>query len=101
LNLQLPPDTLNDTVNIDDDWVADRRNVSGNEHGAGLTPVADLYKKGPEFRSLFCCKTMTWDVYMLPLSGEVRKLRRAMQTSDIEIRQHHYEETIGKRGFMV
>jgi len=41
--LQLEPDTLNYTLNIDDDWVTDRSNVSYTEPGARFTPVADLY----------------------------------------------------------
>jgi hypothetical protein len=75
--------------------------VSGTERGAGFTPVADPYKKGPEFGSLVHCTTMAWDAYMLPIIGEVGKLRRATQTSDILIRRHRYEETIGKRAFGV
>jgi len=38
---------------------------------------------------------------MLPIIGEVGKLRKAAQTSDILIRRHRYEETIGKRAFAV
>jgi hypothetical protein len=44
---------------------------------------------------------MAWDAYMLPVIGEVGKLRRAMQTSDILIRRHRYRETIGKQAFAV
>jgi hypothetical protein len=43
----------------------------------------------------------TWDAYMLPIVGEVGKLRKAGQTSDILIRRHRYEETIVKRAFAV
>jgi hypothetical protein len=75
--------------------------VSGTERGAGFTPVADPYKKGPEFGSVVHCTTMAWYAYMLPIIGEVGKLRRATQTSDILIRRHCYEETIGKRAFAV
>jgi len=58
LTLQLPPDTFDYTLNIDHDWIADGSNVPGIERGAGLTPVADPYKKGPEFGSLVHCTTM-------------------------------------------
>jgi hypothetical protein len=75
--------------------------VPGTERGAGFTPVADPYMKGPEFGSLVHCTTMAWDAYMLPIIGEVGKLRKAAQTSDILIRRHRYEETIGKRAFAV
>jgi len=101
LTLQLPPDTFDYTLNIDDDWFADGSNVPGTECGAGCTPVADPSKKGPEFGSLVHCTTMAWDAYMLPIIGEVGKLGKATQTSDILIRQHRYEETIGKRAFAV
>jgi len=101
LTLQLPPDTFDYTLNIDDDWIADGSNVPGTECGAGFTPVADLYRKGPEFGSLVHCTTMAWDAYMLPIIGEVGKLRKAAQTSDILIRRHRYEETIGKQAFAV
>jgi len=76
LTLQLPPDTFDHTVNCDDHWVADGSNVSGTEHGAGFMPVADPYKNGPEFGSLVHCNTMARDAFMLPLMGEVGKLRR-------------------------
>jgi len=79
---------LNYTINIDDDWVADGSNVLGTEHGAGFTPVADPYKKDPEFGSLVHCTTMAWDTYMLPLIGEVGILREATQTLDILISRH-------------
>jgi len=97
--LQLPPDTFDYTLNIDDDWIADWSNVPGTECGAGFMPVAHPYKKGPEFGSLVHCTTMAWDAYMLPIIGEVGKLRKAAQTSDILIRQHRYEETIERRAF--
>jgi hypothetical protein len=45
LTLQLLPDTINNTLNIDDDEVADRTTVSGTERGAGFTLVADLFKQ--------------------------------------------------------
>jgi hypothetical protein len=101
LTLQLPPDTFDYTLNIDDNWIADGSNVPGTEHGVRFTPVADPYKKGPEFGSLVHCTTMAWDAYMLPIIGEVGKLRKAAQTSDILTRRHRYEETIGKRAFAV
>jgi len=101
LTLQLPPDTFDYTLNIDDNWVMDRSNISGTERGAGFTPVADPNKKGPEFRSLVHCTTMTWDAYMLAIVGKVGKYRKATQTSNILIRQHCYEETNGKRAFAV
>ena len=82
LTVQLPPDTFNYTHNIDDDWVAHGSNVSGTKRGAGFMQVADPYKKGPEFGSLVHCTTMAWDTYMLPLIGEVGKLKKATQTSD-------------------
>jgi hypothetical protein len=44
---------------------------------------------------------MAWDAYMLPIIGEVGKLRKAAQTSDILIRWHRYKETIGKQAFVV
>jgi hypothetical protein len=75
VDLQLPPDTFDYTLNIDDDWIADGSNVPGTERGAGFTPVADPFKKGPEFGSLVHCTTMAWDAYMLPIIGEVGKLR--------------------------
>jgi len=101
LTVQLPPDTFNYTHNIDDDWVAHGSNVSGTKRGAGFMQVADPYKKGPEFGSLVHCTTMAWDTYMLPLIGEVGKLKKATQTSDRLIGWHRYEETIGKRAFVV
>jgi len=101
LTLQLTPHTLDYTINIENDWVVDGSNVPGMECGAGFMPVADLYKKGPEFGSLVHSTTMAWDSYMLPIIGEVGKLRKAAHTSDILIRQHHSEETIGKRAFTV
>jgi len=101
LTLQLQPDTFDYTLNIDDDSMADWSNVPGTERRAGFTPVADPYKKGPEFGSLVHCTTMALDAYMLPIIGEVGKLRKAAQTSDILIRRHRYEETIGKRAFAV
>jgi hypothetical protein len=101
LTLQRPSDTFDYTLNIDDDWIADGSNVPDTERGAGFMPVGDPYKKGPEFGSLVHCPTMAWDAYMLPIIGEVGKLRKAAQTWDILIRRHRYEETIGKRAFMV
>jgi hypothetical protein len=88
LALQPPPDTFNYTHNLDDHWVADGSNVSGTERSAMFTAVEDPYKKGPDFGSLVHGTTMAWDAYMLPIFGKVGKLRRAMQTSDIFIRQH-------------
>jgi hypothetical protein len=38
---------------------------------------------------------------MLPIIGEVGKLRKAAQTSDILISRHRYEETIGPRAAAV
>jgi len=90
LSIQLPPDTFNYTLNIDDDWIADRSNVPDTERRAGFTPVTDPYKKGPEFGSLVHCTAMASDAYMLPIIGEVGKLRKAVQTSDILIRRHRY-----------
>jgi len=101
LTLQLPPDAFDYTLNIDDDWIVDGSNVPGTERCAGFTPVADQYKKGPEFGSLVHCTTMAWDAYMLPIIGEVGKLRKAAQTSDILIRRHRYKETIGKPALAV
>jgi len=101
LTLQLPPDTFDNTLNIDDNWVADGGNVLGTERGAWFTPVADPYKKGLELGSLVHCTTMAWDAYMFPIIGEVGKLSKAAQTLDILIRRHHYEESIGKRAFAV
>jgi hypothetical protein len=99
LTLQLPPDTFDYTLNIDDNWIEHSSNVPATERGAEFTPVADRYKKDPEFGSLVHCTTMAWDAYMLPIIGEVGKLRKAAQTSDILIRRHRYKETIGKRAF--
>jgi len=48
LTLQLPPDTLDYTLNIDDDWVTDRSNVPSTVGGVEFMPVADPYKNGPE-----------------------------------------------------
>jgi len=101
LTLQLLPDTFHYTLKIDDDWVADGSNVPITERGAGLTSVANLYKKGPEFGSLVHCTTMAWDAYMLPIIGEVGKLEKSAQTSHILIRWHLYEETIEKWAFVV
>jgi len=95
LSLQLPPDTFNYTFNIDEDWDVVGNNGSGTEGGAGFTSVGDSYKRSPDFGSLVHCTTMAWDAYMLPIIGEVGKLRNAMQTSNILIRWHCYEETIG------
>jgi hypothetical protein len=39
---------------------------------------------------------MAGDAYMLPIIGEMGKLRRPTQTSDILIGRHRYEEPIGK-----
>jgi len=80
LTLQLPPNTFNHTLTIDDDWVADRTNVSGNESGVGFMPVADLYKKGPELGSLVHRTIIGWDTYMLHIIGEVGKSKQATQT---------------------
>jgi hypothetical protein len=44
---------------------------------------------------------MAWDAYMLPIIGNVEKLRNAAQTSDILIRWHRYEEIIEKQAFTV
>jgi len=49
LTRQLWPDTFDYTLNIADDWVAVGSNFLGTESGPGFTPVADPYKKGPEF----------------------------------------------------
>jgi hypothetical protein len=57
LTLQLAPDTFDYTLYIGYHEVADRSNVSGSKSGAGFTPVADLFKKGPEFGSLVYCTT--------------------------------------------
>jgi len=83
LTLQLPPNTFHYTLNIDDDWIANGSNGPGTERCAAFTPVADPYKKGPEFGSLVHCTTMVWDADMLPITGEVGKLRNAVQTLDI------------------
>jgi hypothetical protein len=42
LTLQLPPDTLDYTLNLDDHWVANGCNVSDTEHLAVFMTVADL-----------------------------------------------------------
>jgi hypothetical protein len=94
LTLQVPPDTVNYTLNNDDDWIADGSNVPGTERGAGYTPPADRYKKGPELGSLVHCTTIDWDACMLTIMGEVGKLTNAVQTSDIVIRLQRYKETI-------
>jgi len=99
LTLQLPPDTVDFTLNIDDNWVADGCNMSDTEDGAWFTPVADPYKKSPEFRSLVYCTTMPRDAYMLPIVDEVGTLGKATKTMDIVIRWHRYEWTIGIRAF--
>jgi hypothetical protein len=101
LTLQLPPETFDYTLNIVDDWIADGSHVPGTKRGAGFTPVADPYKKGPEFGPLVHCTIMACYAYMLPIIGEVGNLRKAAQTSDILIRRHRSEETIGKRAFEV
>jgi len=101
LTIQLPPDTFDYTLNIDDDWIADGSNVPGTKCGAAFTPLAYPYNKGPEFGSLVHCTIMASDAYTLPIIGEVRKLRQARQTSDILIRRHCCKETIGKRAFVV
>jgi hypothetical protein len=101
LTLQLPPDTFDYVLNIDDDRVADGSNVSGTDHHARSTPVADPYKKGPEFGLLVHNTAMALDAYMLRISGEMGKLRNTMPISDILIRWHRYEETIGKQGSAV
>jgi len=77
LTLQLSPDTLDYTLNFDDHWLAIGSNVSGTECRAVFMPVADRLKNGPEFGSLVCCKTIASDAYMLPINGEVGKLRQA------------------------
>jgi len=101
LTLPLPPDTFDYTLNIDGNWIAHESNLPGTEGGAGFTPVADPYKRGPEFGSLLHCTTMAWDAFMLPIFGEVGKLRKAARTSEILIRGHRYKETIEKRAFAV
>jgi len=99
LTLQMPLDTFDYTLNIDDDWIAGGSNVPGTERGAGIRPVVVPFKKGPQFGSLVHCTQMAFDAYILPIIGEVGKLRKAAQTSDILIRRHGYEETIGTRSF--
>jgi len=94
LVLQLPQETIDYTLNIDNDWVADGRNVSIPQPGAGFTPVADPYKKGLKVRSPVHCTIVAWDAYILPLIGELVKLGRATQISGIVFRQHRSEETI-------
>jgi hypothetical protein len=74
LTLQLLPDTFDSALNINKDWVADERNVSGTECGAGFTPVADPDNKGPDGGSLVHCTTRACDDFMLPTIGEVEKL---------------------------
>jgi hypothetical protein len=44
---------------------------------------------------------MAGDASMLPIIGEMGKLKRPMQTSDILIGRHRYEETIGKGAIVV
>jgi hypothetical protein len=73
LTLQLPPDAVNYTHNIDDDWIVDRSNVPGTERGAGLMSVSDPYKNSPELRSLLHCTAMAWDAYKLLIIEEVGK----------------------------
>jgi len=87
LTLQLPPVTFNCILNFDYHWVADGSNVLGTEHAAGFTPIADSYKKDPEFRSVVHYKIIALDAYRYPIIGEVAKLRKATQTSDIFIRR--------------
>jgi len=48
LTLQLLPNTFDYTLSVSEDWVVDGSNVSGTEHDAGFTPVADSYMNGPE-----------------------------------------------------
>jgi len=101
LTLQLLPDTFYYTFNIDEDGIADQSNVPGTEHGAWFIPVADLYKHDPEFGSLVHCTTMVWDASMLPMFGEVGKLRNTAQISDILISRHRDKDPIGKLAFSV
>jgi 23S rRNA A2030 N6-methylase RlmJ len=82
LTLQLPVDTFDYTVNIDDDWIADRSTVPPTEHGAGFVLVADPYKPGPEFGSLVHCITEAWDAFIFPIIAVVGILSKAGQTSD-------------------
>jgi len=77
-------------LNFNDHSVADESNVSGTECGARFTPVTDPYYKVPKFSSLDHCAKITSDGYMLPLTGDLGKLRRATETSDIAIRPHRY-----------
>lgn len=86
ITLQLPPDTLNYTLNINNYWVADRSNVSGTEPGAKITPVAGPSNIGPESGSPVHCTTITAHAYMIPHIAEVGKLRKATHTLDIIIR---------------
>jgi len=76
LTLQLPPDTFDNTLNFDDHWVAEGSNVSGTEHGAWFTPVANRSENSPEVGSLVHCTTMASDAYMLPIIGKVGNLGR-------------------------
>jgi hypothetical protein len=69
--------------------------VPGAERGTGFMPVADPYMKGAEFGSLVHCTTMACNADMLPIIGDVGKLRKAAQTSDILIKWQRYKETSG------
>jgi len=66
-----------------------------------FTPIADAYKEVPEFGCLVLSTTRPWDVYSLPFFKEVGKLKRATKTSDMVIRFHCYEDTIGMHGFRI
>jgi len=98
LTLQLLPNTFNSTLNIENHWVTDRSNMSDTEYGAWISPVADPYMQGPEFGSLVHWTPMACYVEMLPPIGEVGKLKKTMQTSNILIRQHFHKDSVGKRG---
>lgn len=61
LTLQLLPDTLDYTFNIDDNWVTDSTYGSCTEHGVRYTHIVDQYKTGPAFESPVHWTTMMWD----------------------------------------
>ena len=75
--LQVPPDTFNYTLNIDDYCIAYGSTVSGTECGAWFTPVIDPYKQHPRSGWLVHCTTTPLNPFMSPLISRVEKLRMA------------------------
>jgi len=101
LTLQLLLDAFDYTLNIVDDWIPNRCNMLCTDCGDRFSPVADLYKTGPEFGPLVHSTTITWDTFMLPRISDVWTLRWAKHTLDILIRWYCNKDTIVKRGFVV